>query len=210
MKMKKLVAMLAAGILCLGMSTTAFAAISPNDPVGTDKDGNVIVKPNDKPLSVDEQEVLDYAIDHLRGDEAAVTLKNLGFDVPYNAEVIVIGTEDYVYTGEGNMKPGTEINFNLSAWAEGRNLRAGDQIILLHAVRKADGSIGFEKQLVTVKWDKDAKIFYATGKLDSLSPVSFIKVMQDGTLVRYNEDGEIVAKSSPKGTTVKVSPKTGE
>ena len=183
MKMKKLVALLAAGVLCLGMSTTAFAGPSPKDPVaGTDANGKEIV------------EIPSW-------DEMS--------------EVVVLGVDEYTGLNGGQIAPGTEINFNLSRLenvANGKQqLRAGDQVTLVHATW-VNGKLTWEVKRATVKWDAAAGIFYATVTMDSLSPIAFVEVMQNGDVIAFNSKGEVVSSTTSTGskTTVKTSPKTGE
>lgn len=218
MKMKKLVALLTAGVLCLGMSVTAFAANSPKDPVaGTGKDGKPVVEiPSWDQMSEAQKEQYKEAAAHFATpEEAATTLKNLGYDLPKDSEVVVLGVDEYTGLKGGQISAGTEINFNLSRLenvANGKQqLRAGDQVTLVHATW-VDGKIKWEVKRATVKWDADAKIFYATVTMDSLSPIAFVEVMQNGDVIAFNSNGEVVSTTSASGSsnTVKTSPKTGE
>lgn len=217
MKMKKLVAMLTAGVLCLGMSVTAFAANSPKDPIaGTDANGKEIVE-NVKweDMDPDQRALYEEAASHFATpEEAATTLKNLGYQLPKDSDVIVLGVEEYTGLKGGDIAPGTKINFNLSMLenvANGKQqLRAGDQVTLVHATY-VNGKLHWEVKQATVKWDAEAGIFYATVEMDSLSPIAFIEVMQNGDVIAFNSKGEVVSSTSATGKeTVKTSPKTGE
>ena len=108
MKMKKLVALAVAGMLCLGMSVTAFAAdsVTPEDAgaVAVDKDGNTItITASD--LNAEAQEVVDkWEADPetLKADvEKAVEGTNI--TLKENAEYAVIGAFEY----EGDLTPGS-------------------------------------------------------------------------------------------------------
>lgn len=218
MKMKKLVALLAAGVLCLGMSTTAFAGPSPKDPVaGTDVDGNKIVEiPSwDEMSDAQKAQYKEAAAHFATPEEAATTLKNLGYKLPKDSEVVVLGVDEYTGLNGGQIAPGTEINFNLSRLenvANGKQqLRAGDQVTLVHATW-VNGKLTWEVKRATVKWDAAAGIFYATVTMDSLSPIAFVEVMQNGDVIAFNSKGEVVSSTTSTGskTTVKTSPKTGE
>lgn len=218
MKMKKLVALLAAGVLCLGMSTTAFAGPSPKDPVaGTDADGNKIVEiPSwDEMSDAQKAQYKEAAAHFATPEEAATTLKNLGYKLPKDSEVVVLGVDEYTGLNGGEIAPGTEINFNLSRLenvANGKQqLRAGDQVTLVHATW-VNGKLTWEVKRATVKWDAAAGIFYATVTMDSLSPIAFVEVMQNGDVIAFNSKGEVVSSTTSTGskTTVKTSPKTGE
>ncbi len=217
MKMKKLVALLTAGVLCLGMSVTAFAANSPKDPVaGTDADGKKVVE-NVKweDMSPEQRALYEEAASHFATpEEAATTLKNLGYKLPKDSKVVVLGVEEYTGLKGGDIAKGTEINFNLSMLenvANGKQqLRAGDQVTLVHATY-VNGELKWEVKRATVKWDAEAGIFYATVTMDSLSPIAFLEVMQNGDVIAFNSKGEVVSSTSANGsTTVKASPKTGE
>lgn len=218
MKMKKLVALLAAGVLCLGMSTTAFAGPSPKDPVaGTDANGKEIVEiPSwDEMLDAQKAQYKEAAAHFATPEEAATTLKNLGYELPKDSEVVVLGVDEYTGLNGGQIAPGTEINFNLSRLenvANGKQqLRAGDQVTLVHATW-VNGKLTWEVKRATVKWDAAAGIFYATVTMDSLSPIAFVEVMQNGDVIAFNSKGEVVSSTTSTGskTTVKTSPKTGE
>lgn len=218
MKMKKLVALLAAGVLCLGMSTTAFAGPSPKDPVaGTDANGKEIVEiPSwDEMSDAQKAQYKEAAAHFATPEEAATTLKNLGYELPKDSEVVVLGVDEYTGLNGGQIAPGTEINFNLSRLenvANGKQqLRAGDQVTLVHATW-VNGKLTWEVKRATVKWDAAAGIFYATVTMDSLSPIAFVEVMQNGDVIAFNSKGEVVSSTTSTGSkaTVKTSPKTGE
>ncbi len=218
MKMKKLVALLAAGVLCLGMSTTAFAGPSPKDPVaGTDANGKEIVEilSWDEMSDAQKAQYKEAAAHFATPEEAATTLKNLGYELPKDSEVVVLGVDEYTGLNGGQIAPGTEINFNLSRLenvANGKQqLRAGDQVTLVHATW-VNGKLTWEVKRATVKWDAAAGIFYATVTMDSLSPIAFVEVMQNGDVIAFNSKGEVVSSTTSTGskTTVKTSPKTGE
>lgn len=206
MKMKKLVALLAAGVLCLGMSTTAFAGPSPKDPVaGTDADGNKIVEiPSwDEMSDAQKAQYKEAAAHFATPEEAATTLKNLGYKLPKDSEVVVLGVDEYTGLNGGQIAPGTEINFNLSRLenvANGKQqLRAGDQVTLVHATW-VNGKLTWEVKRATVKWDAAAGIFYATVTMDSLSPIAFVEVMQNGDVIAFNSKGEVVSSTTSTGS----------
>ena len=224
MKMKKLVALAVAGMLCLGMSVTAFAAnsLTPDDAQAeaVDKEGNPItITATD--LGEEAQEVVDkWEADPetLKADvEKAVEGTNI--TLKENAEYAVIGAFEY----EGDLTPGSEITFDVSAMLP-NGLEEGQTLYLMHGL--ADGSWVLVETTV-----KDGK---ATAQLDSLSPIAFV-LASDGTpivdpdpIIPTPEDPDdsitvdelvdlIVKKLQESKVTVnrtvvsgKVSPKTGE
>ena len=132
-----------------------------------------------------------------------------------DSEVVVLGVDEYTGLNGGQIAPGTEINFNLSRLenvANGKQqLRAGDQVTLVHATW-VNGKLTWEVKRATVKWDAAAGIFYATVTMDSLSPIAFVEVMQNGDVIAFNSNGEVVSSTTSTGsrTTVRTSPRTGE
>lgn len=213
MKLKKLAALLTAGVLCLGMSTTAFAAISPGDPDqvhGTVEGGGYVWGDNGDKLTGEEKALFDKA-EEVLGDKAKLEkeLEKLGYDIKDNQSVVVIGMTDYTYYNENGvpakLPANSKVKFNLSAFEEGRNLQPGNWVTVMHATKLEDGSVVWEVKEGKVFEDENGNLCVEI-TMDSLSPVAFLKVMQDGSVVRI-EKGEVVATTS---STVKASPKTGE
>lgn len=205
MKIKKLVALLTAGVLCLGMSTTAFAAQSVQDA-----DGDALVKGADGyvsgygELTPAQQEAFDKAKEVLE-DEKQVDkiLQDLGYNTN-GVDVIVMGMGDYrYYDKDGNpadLPKGTTLQFSLEGLDKAKGLKNGDKVYLMHY--KADGTWEVVNGTVVTL---NGFLYVETDELDSLSPIAFLKVMSDGKVVALDKKGEVV-----KTTTTKVSPKTGE
>ena len=205
MKIKKLVALLTAGVLCLGMSTTAFAAQSVQDA-----DGAALVKGADGyvsgygELTPAQQEAFDKAKEVLE-DEKQVDkiLQDLGYNTN-GVDVIVMGMGDYrYYDKDGNpadLPKGTTLQFSLEGLDKAKGLKNGDKVYLMHY--KADGTWEVVNGTVVTL---NGFLYVETDELDSLSPIAFLKVMSDGKVVALDKKGEVV-----KTTTTKVSPKTGE
>ena len=187
MKIKKLTALVLAGMLCLGMSVTTFAAnsLTPEDAEAeaVDKDGNPItITATD--LGAEAQEVVDkWEADPetLKADvEKAVEGTNI--TLKENAEYAVIGAFEY----EGDLTPGSEITFNVSAMLP-NGLEEGQTLYLMHGL--ADGSWVLVETTV-----KDGK---ATAQLDSLSPIAFV-LASDGTpIVNPNPPVDPVDPADP-------------
>lgn len=202
MKMKKLVALATAAALCLGMSVTAFAADvkSPQDsdiPTigwGATDDGSLDVW--SKPLTDKEKEDIADAAEKALKDQYNVTGK----------DVVVIGVGDYqLFDEDGKLiedgkVPNGGANFNFALGREDKDgYVKGATIYVAH--QKADGTW----EIIEGTLDKNSYgEWIVKVKMDSFSPVAFLKVMSNGKIVEVNQKGEPV-----KATTTR-SPKTGE
>lgn len=201
MKMKKLVALATAAALCLGMSVTAFAADvkSPQDsdiPTigwGATEDGSYQV--GSKPLTDKEKQDIADAAEKALKDQYNVAGK----------DVVVIGVGDYQLFDENDKliedgkvpNGGAVFNFLLK---EGKaDYVKGATIYVAH--QKADGSW----EIIEGTLDKDMYgQWMVKVKMDSFSPVAFLKVMSNGKIVEVDKKGEPVKAATTR------SPKTGE
>lgn len=205
MKIKKLVALLTAGVLCLGMSTTAFAAQSVDDASGyvqlEGAEGSVSGVSGDE-LEGDEKKAYDDAKKVLEDEDAVkAVLEAKGFDTK-NVDVVVLGMADYKYYdkdgNEAELPKGATLRFGLNGLEKAKGLKNGDSVYLMHYVNG-------NWQVITAKVVLANGVLYAeTDQLTSLSPIAFLKVMSDGKVVELDKKGEV------KTPTTKVSPKTGE
>ena len=200
--MKKLVALATAAALCLGMSVTAFAADvkSPQDsdiPVigsGTTDDDSMYV--TSKPLTDKEREDIAAAAEKALKDQYNVTGK----------DVVVLGVGDYTLYDADDKKiedgkvpnGGANFSFRLDAVENKEGFVDGATIYVAH--QKADGTWEIlEGKLVKTFYGWSVRV-----KMDSFSPVAFLKVMSNGKVVEVDKKGEPV-----KATTTR-SPRTGE
>ncbi|MEY8411254.1 hypothetical protein AALB51_08370 [Lachnospiraceae bacterium 62-26] len=199
MKMRKLVALATAAALCLGMSLTAFAADEKeNSPAeieyGTSEDGSMYVK-SDELTSEQKKEIADAAEKALK-DQYNVTGK----------DVVVIGVGDYTLYNEDGTEikdgkvPNGGANFNFILGRETKDGYAkGATIYVAH--QKADGTW----EIIEGTLDKNMYGEWVVKvKMDSFSPVAFLKVMSNGKVVEVDKKGEPVKAATTR------SPKTGE
>ncbi|MCI9340298.1 MAG: hypothetical protein HFG94_06505 [Dorea sp.] len=203
MKLKKMVALITAGALCLGMSMTAFAANSVTDVIG----GAIVegvegtVENDYYNMTPEEKKAFEEAAEVL-SDESKVKaeLEKLGYDTK-GKDVVVMGLGEYNYYDENGNKAelpkGSTVKFSLAGVEKAKGLKHGDQIYVMHYL--GDG-----------KWEvKSAKVTFVNGvayaevEMDSLSPVAFLKVMSNGKIVKLDKKGEVVSNTGR-------SPKTGE
>lgn len=201
MKLKKMVALITAGALCLGMSMTAFAAnsVDETDGYGEVEGGGFIY--GDNKLTEEEQKAYEEAKEVL-SDEAKVKaeLEKLGYDTK-GKDIVVMGVGEYQYYDE-NGKPadlpkGSTVKFSLDGLDKAKGLKHGDQIYVMHYL--GDGKWEVKSATVTVI----NGMLFAEVELDSLSPVAFLKVMSNGKIVKLDKKGEVVSNTGK-------SPKTGE
>lgn len=202
MKMKKLVALVTAAALCLGMSLTAFAAddkeVSPEElQVGWSEDGTLGVVTKE----LTEKEKADIA------EAAKKALAN-----QYNVtgkDVVVMGVGDYTLfdmTDPDNPKvitdgkvPNGGANFQFYLGSETKEGYVNGATIYV-AHQKADGSW----EIIEGKLSRVAGEWYVEVKMDSFSPVAFLKVMSNGKVVEVDRRGEPVKPATTR------SPRTGE
>ncbi len=221
MKMKKMVALLAAGVLCLGMSTTAFAAISPtgaNAEILGDSDENeqiVGVGLESGYLTTPGQKEAKEALEVLNDSEKlAAELQKAGYDTK-GKDIIVMGAGMYeykVYDETQNKwiaselpKGGLDISFSLTGGYGGhildnaKDLKHGDTVYVMHYVGNG------EWQVIETTVEMRGGVPYVTVHMNSLSPVAFIKVMSNGEVVKLDP-----VTKKPVQAPKKASPKTGE
>lgn len=201
MKLKKMVALITAGALCLGMSMTAFAANSVDETNGyAQVEGGGFIR-GDQELTEEQQKAYDEAKEVL-SDEAKVKeeLEKLGYDTK-GKDIVVMGVGDYQYYDEdgkpADLPKGSKVKFSLSGLEQAKGLKHNDQIYVMHYL--GDGK--WEVKSATVKIVNG--IAYAEVEMDSLSPVAFLKVMSNGKIVKLDKKGEVVSNTGR-------SPKTGE
>ncbi|EOS80538.1 hypothetical protein C817_01594 [Dorea sp. 5-2] len=233
MKMKKMVALLAAGVLCLGMSTTAFAAISPTknnaEYIGEKGKNDFInsagLEDFDSFTEAGQKEA-KAALEVLNDSEKlAKELQNAGYNTN-GKDIVVMGAGMYEFGGykkdeNGQYvfdKNGYPIWENKELPEEGADIRfsltgaAGNILDQAKDLKHGD-TIYVMHYLANGTWqvmeatvEMVDGIPYVTVHMDSLSPVAFIKVMSNGEVVKLDP----VTKKPVKAPTTKASPKTGE
>ncbi len=222
MKLKKLVAFITAGALCLGMSLTAFAADSSREIVpgndGYSTDG--MYEADQTEYSQEElQEIADLATDWLQK-----YYPNIAKD----AQVITAG--DYTLydwtTGKrvevekdqyGNAKvPGgkTMFTFDVPSYANREGFKDGATVYALHqrwtGETDANGNKLYTFDIINgkLRYDQANHKWVIEAEMDGFSPITFIKVMSDGTIVEVDWKNDVV--NPAKAASPKASPKTGE
>lgn len=208
MKLKKLVALITAGALCLGMSMTAFAADdkSPEKVPSANgfANGGDLAAVN-QASEEEVQEIANKAMDWLKENKP---------NIAENAEVIFAGnyslmqwdeTNGWVDIKDGKVPGGKALfSFNVNDIEDKSGFAEGKVVYGLHD--NGDGTYSLiEGKLVfdpTLGWSIQAE-------MEGFSPVTFFKVMSNGKIVEVDWKGDVVA---PKTKTVArtTSPKTGE
>ena len=187
MKLKKLVALITAGALCLGMSLTAFTADGSREKVPGTYDGVA----NDGDLAAVNKYLTEEQREQL-ADNAMDWLKENYPNIGKNAEIIAVGDYQLVDSKNGELitdgkVPGGKTLF--TAYALHWNGKGYDII---------EGTI-----------TKDAYgNWVIQAEMDKFSPIAFIKVMSDGSIVEVDWKGDVVNPTTT--VTKKASPKTGE
>lgn len=217
--MKKLVALLTAGVLCLGMGMTVLAqeAEVPSrdtgdepstNPPSTDPADHASAVVNGKTVEVtyddiEKEEVLEIVNDNKKLEQV---LKNAGYDVKPGQTV------EGVFWADVNLKDKTvnadgKIDLNLCIGAlKTAGLKDKDTVYVYHW-----GKNGLEIYEAKVK-DIDGN-GYIDVTLNGLSPIAVVKVTSNGSVVAVDKKGNVVATVDKKGnvvSTVKTAPKTGE
>nr|WP_304968494.1 hypothetical protein [uncultured Dubosiella sp.] len=180
--------------------------------------------------------ISDKTYEELTKDDAMKNIiENAGFDVPKDANVVLLGAGDYgaikhdtykgmLTAGKGEKvdipEGGMDFEFALSPeyqklW---KGLTAGDSIYVLHQLKTGaweviETTIEFEKSM------ENTDVLKFNVHLDSLSPIAFVKVMSDGTVVKLEKEevekpadslaGSTKPTSAKKLVSVKKSPNTG-
>lgn len=191
MKLKKLVALLTAGALCLGMSLTAFAADVSREEVPkgvTAGDKELVVKP------LDEEQLKQVQ------DDVTKILEDAGRgEIPAGGKAEVVVAAD-ISLPEGDKVPeeGLQIEVAMTA-AQTKGLSNGDKLYVLHwNGTKWEVLNGFAEY-------RNGKLY---AKVFSFSPFAFVKVTSAGgqVVTMTNDTGKAVPVTPVK----KASPKTGE
>lgn len=218
MKLKKLVAFITAGALCLGMSLTAFAKDDSRETLpaadGYSEDG--IYKADQTEYSPEElQTIADRATDWLKLNYP---------NIAENAQVIAAGNYKLYDTTTGENVPVTEydkydnalvpggkavFNFDLPYNVNKEGFKDGATVYALHQ-RKTENGYTFEIINGTLKYDKTSNRWYIEAEMSSFSPITFIKVMSDNTIVEVDWKGDVVKPANSTTVSRRVSPRTGE
>ena len=204
MKLKKLVALITAGALCLGMSLTAFAADGSREKVPGTYDGVA----NDGDLAAVNKYLTEEQREQL-ADNAMDWLKENYPNIGKNAEIIAVGDYQLVDSKNGELitdgkVPGgkTLFTFALDANVDTTGFKKGATAYALHWNGK-----GYD--IIEGTMTKDAYgNWVIQAEMDKFSPIAFIKVMSDGSIVEVDWKGDVV--NPTKTVTKKASPKTGE
>lgn len=219
---KKAAAVIAAAVLCMSMSMSAFAS-SVTDPTipgaevdkdgntltiyslyrgeGTDKDGNKFTAyAND--ISEEVEEILKD------GDKVKEILSDAGYDVTGDQNVVVLGAADFELIGEYDSEAGqftkvdmpeggVDLEITIPA-ISANGIEEGDTLYILH--QKADGTWEVLEGEAIVETHTfgygNGDVTYETYKVkahfDSLSPVAVVKVMSNGDVVVLDEKEEVI------------------
>lgn len=218
--MKKLTAIAASAVLCVGMSVSASASIisgaSPTDPkipvpgyaTVKDSDGVTIIS-NQKKISEEVQEILQDK------EQVKDILENAGYEVTEDQEIIVMGAVDleigeykwnggrYVFEKQEVPEGGVDVDLYLNDYFLGEeqleNLKDGDTLYLLH--QKADGTWEVLEGKVTVETHGYGDYTYTnkfvSAHFDSLSPIAIVKIMSNGEVVVLDKNEEVTGKIDP-------------
>lgn len=228
-KMKKLIALAAAGVLCMSMGFNVMAAPSVTDPE-PEPEANVLVNQavdkngnhydiNIENISKDVEDVL------MDIDAVNEIFREAGYAGKEDQDVTVyyIAAGDITLEGAEVPEGGVDIPFTISK----EEAKPGDTIYVMH--QKSDGTWEILEGVVGANNEM-------TVHFDSLSPVAFVKMMSDGSVIvldkEENKLGEIdteekifektetkeseklstpaPASTAKKSVSEKKSPKTGE
>ncbi len=208
MKLKKLVALITAGALCLGMSMTAFAADdkSPEEVPTTwgEADGGKLQVWNGA-TPEERQEIADKAMAWME--------KNTP-NIAKDAEIIFVGDYDlfqkndkgeWDWLEDGKVPGGKKLfSFDVNDIENKEGFVPGKTVYALHG--NADGTFTpIEGKLV---YD-EARGWFIEVEMSEFSPVVFLKVMSNGKIVEVDWKGDVVDPKT-KTATRTASPKTGE
>lgn len=119
-KLSKLIAVVAAMALLMGMSTSAFAAVSPADPVS---EGGVLVEGELQPGA----EIVDKGSTMTQAEAVDIVKEKVGFNVD-PAKIKVLDVMDLELQG-ATLQDGDEVTFTMAAPAGANN---GDTVYVLH------------------------------------------------------------------------------
>lgn len=188
-KMKKIAALLSAGILCMSMGMNVLAAPSVTDPKpepnvvigsGTDKDGNYYN------IDIDS---ISKEVENVLTDMDAVQdiFEAAGYDVAGSNKKITI-----YYLGVGDLsvengevpEGGIDIPFKVG----NDQAKPGDTIYVMH--QKSDGT--WEILEGVLDSNNSMSIHF-----DSLSPIAVVKLMSDGSTVVLDKDENKLGELNP-------------
>ncbi|TGY65211.1 hypothetical protein [Dubosiella muris] len=168
-------------------------------------------------------------------------IEKAGFDVPKDANVVLLGAGDYesyvqklpanrpVGVGSTSAEkvdlPEGGMDFEFNVWPQyqelWKGLKAGDTIYVMHQLKNGAWEV---MEATLEETEGEAAIGTQKGlkfklHLDSLSPIAFVKVMSDGTVVKLDKEevekpadslaGSTKPTSAKKLVSVKKSPNTG-
>lgn len=204
--MKKLVALLTAGVLCLGMSMTVLAQDVPSPKPGDEPSTSTSTDPADHASAtvngkevgvtyddIKDQEVLSIVNDNKKLEQI---LKDAGYDVKPGQKVEGIFWAD-VNLADQTITPEGKIALNLCIGdIKSNGLKNNDVVYVYHW-----GKNGLEIYEARVE-DIDGN-GYVKVSLDDLSPIAIVKVTSNGSAVAVDKKGNVVSQ-------VKKAPKTGE
>lgn len=216
--LKRAAAVIAAAVLCMGMSVSTFAS-SVTDPTipgsdqteinisylpvakGTDKDGNKVTA-RATYVSEEVEEILKDE------DKVKEILSDAGYEVKEDQNVVVLGAGDFELVGSMDWEtheytklemPEGGVDLAISIpYSIGEGIENGDTLYVLH--QKADGTwevLEGEAVVETTTYGEGEYAYsFTTYKVkahfDSLSPVAVIKVMSNGDVVVLDEKEEVI------------------
>lgn len=205
MKMKKLTALALAGVLCLGMSITAFAADSVTAEVGSvtvkDKKGNEVEVTGNGRQEISEGKypaIADTVAkweDEETGSEAIYTsietaLKKMSDEDKANFkedELKALKSKDTTFVVvdqfdlDFDIPEGGEAVISLKVTglknANGEEVKAGDRLYMMHYV---DMETGWALIPCDVEENNETGELFVKQTFTSLSPIAFIDIVADG------------------------------
>lgn len=214
--MKKLVALLTAGVLCLGMSMSVFAQEVPSQTPGDEPSNSTSTDPadhasaivNGKQVDVKYDDITDKEVLSVVNDNSKLEqiLKNAGYDVKPGQQVEGIFWAD-VNLKDQTITPDGKISLNLCIGDLKKNGVKGKDVVYVYHW----GKNGLEIFEATVE-DIDGN-GYVKVSLDDLSPIAVVKVTSNGSVVAVDKKGNVVSTVDKKGNVVSKltkAPKTGE
>lgn len=200
MKLKKLVALITAGALCLGMSITAFAADKDDSrekvpAYATDENGKV--------LPLEYKETTEATVKEALKDPEKIAdlFEQKGFDLKTGETPVVVFSKDVgLKDGEKIPEGGLDLDLNIGS-AAAAGLEHGDTVYVFHWGK--DGLEIIPVTVITVNGNAVVKVH-----VSDLSPFAVVKVMSNGKVVKV--DTTTGKRTNLDGTNTPSSPKTGE
>ncbi len=215
--LKKVVAVLTAATLCLGMSMTAFAAELDSETPGevqdpdqkpeetTKQDPTTIVTFDENKIvlkDADGKEVKSIITEMKEETKAALCepetmkgiLENNGLVLKDDQEVTIVSagdiTMDKTATSEGKM----DIVFGITS-EDDKELKAGDTVYILHEVKDGEWEVYGPIEVVA---DENGNLTATATDVESFSPFAIIKVTSDGKTQVLDEKGNQIGEIEPK------------